>query len=543
MQQGDDLYMNQIDRNNANTFYLLQDSKLYLFTLFDLVQIIIGALTASSNFFSVPSIVKNPYNNVPLTKTDLINIYFQIKKCWLNIPPFIQFFFNTGFNVYEFKKRHENDILEYNVANYVRKASMPILYYECSRLLTAYDRCNICSSFTNWLADKDKSKLVDFMRPILKTHYLKKYTMNKYKQEYYQKEIDRKMPRFIFACMSLGNELYNTSIEDFNKLMAEPDIKWNNNHMYDDRSFNYYIAYGAERTPTMNFQQIRPRGFGIGSGGEGTGGYSSSSMNLFNTILGGRGRENGGGGGGGVDISGARVGGTYTGDMSGNETGRNVRTRHETDNTLEAIIDEVINNIFRTDDGDGSSNDVERRQSGQQNIRQNMRIYDLPDYSIGILTTSVYDDGGGGDDYGANDANGDNNIVGSGVLPAQTNPPTTPINNTFNNIFDTYDYSNLSYPLNLLSSSNLLPRIQTNMYSYLGNSGTSNVGSSWYYTSNEGGDGVRGDTREDGDNANNSNSSSETENSEREDGEIFSDDDIDDDSTEYDEVEEEDYDW
>jgi hypothetical protein len=254
--QADDLYMNQINPHSKSTFYLVQEGKLYLFTLFDLKKIIIGALTSSSNFFSIPAVIKNPYNNIPLTKPDLFNVYLKMVDSGMSIHFFIERFFKMEFDVYEFKKKYENDILEYNVVNHVQHSSAEKLFGECVRLIRLYDNAD---TFIIPISNNEVETLVNMLRPILKVHYLKKYTGDRYKRGYYEKELSRKMEKFMFSYVTLGNSFYKTDVDEFRLMMCDNGIKWNNSHVYNDSEFNYYALRGTNENLYSSFRYGRER--------------------------------------------------------------------------------------------------------------------------------------------------------------------------------------------------------------------------------------------------------------------------------------------
>ena len=64
--------------------------------------IINNALSNSPDFFSVPLVIKNPYNNVPFNKSTLYNIYFNIMSKTYIVSELIHKFFLTNFDINKF---------------------------------------------------------------------------------------------------------------------------------------------------------------------------------------------------------------------------------------------------------------------------------------------------------------------------------------------------------------------------------------------------------------------------------------------------------
>ena len=68
------MFFNDLKPNK--TLSIVQDQKKYLFSIFDLKEIINKSL--SNIDYGYPKIlpIKNPYNNIPFTQSNLYNIYF-----------------------------------------------------------------------------------------------------------------------------------------------------------------------------------------------------------------------------------------------------------------------------------------------------------------------------------------------------------------------------------------------------------------------------------------------------------------------------------
>ena len=79
---------------------LYSNNSLYVFHCFELMKIMRYAITyIHSEFGFYPAQVhpKNPYTNLHFTKTDLYNIYFQLKEKQIIIPTIIHLYFENDF--------------------------------------------------------------------------------------------------------------------------------------------------------------------------------------------------------------------------------------------------------------------------------------------------------------------------------------------------------------------------------------------------------------------------------------------------------------
>jgi hypothetical protein len=118
-----DLCLNPIEKTQKNRICLLQNGNRYFFITSDLINVIITALTYSPNFFSSPLVIKNPFNNVPFSKSNLYNIYFTLFFRAIPIPEIIQKFFHSDFDLDVFERENEELIREYSIKSFIKNSS------------------------------------------------------------------------------------------------------------------------------------------------------------------------------------------------------------------------------------------------------------------------------------------------------------------------------------------------------------------------------------------------------------------------------------
>jgi len=159
-----DLRMEPIDIRSKFSISLIHNGAKYYFALTDLVNIIQTAITHSDDMFENPLFPKNPYNNLPFTKTHLYNIYFRIKAVFLNVPEWIQLFYKNDFDLDIFKIENEQKLRETYIKNYANSASINILYGEINSMISCHKRI-----FRRIRINLDfpKKELVDIFRPYL----------------------------------------------------------------------------------------------------------------------------------------------------------------------------------------------------------------------------------------------------------------------------------------------------------------------------------------------------------------------------------------
>ena len=114
-----DLYLNELRITDRNVIVLLQNNYRYLFAITDLNKIIETSLCNSPYFISEPIPIKNPYNKMPFSKSDLYNIYFQIKDRLMRTPDILYQFFLSNFNLTKFKRNNQVLIREKYIHRFI----------------------------------------------------------------------------------------------------------------------------------------------------------------------------------------------------------------------------------------------------------------------------------------------------------------------------------------------------------------------------------------------------------------------------------------
>ena len=136
-----DLCMNELSVFKKNqTLELYENNMLYHFRITDIINIIHNALSHSPNFFPEPLKIKNPYTNIPFSKSNLYNIYFAIDKSPFKIPVLYEEFFANQFNLKQFTKYNEHLIREVSIKNFCKNALLEQRLYYLYRMMEKYYR-------------------------------------------------------------------------------------------------------------------------------------------------------------------------------------------------------------------------------------------------------------------------------------------------------------------------------------------------------------------------------------------------------------------
>ena len=165
-----DLFLTEIDPENKNTMKIYHEGVNYLFTLSDLRRHTETALLNSPYYFSEPLIIRNPYNNIPFTKSILYSIYFRLTSSNYMFPILFHNFVWLDFDLILFRAENECLIRE----TYFRK----YIYNTPDDALHAEMICMLNNQYPHYIhvdADFPKKRLIELFRPHYYLYLMMRY--------------------------------------------------------------------------------------------------------------------------------------------------------------------------------------------------------------------------------------------------------------------------------------------------------------------------------------------------------------------------------
>jgi hypothetical protein len=222
-----DLYMTPLIRTKRSVFSLLQQGKIYLFTGSNLANIIGTALSNAPNFFVEPLTVKNPYNNIPLTKSDLYNIYFFLKQSPIIMPILFHNYFMVDFDLRKFSDENENIIKNNAFNSYVRNASATSLYNSAVQMLKKYQKKIVIHK------EFPKETAIQVLRPYLLLYYIIEYSSEEYRRQYAEDELKYKLKRLYKYNPLFGRKIVKMKRIGYSGRMIKI-TEFSTNHPYFD---------------------------------------------------------------------------------------------------------------------------------------------------------------------------------------------------------------------------------------------------------------------------------------------------------------------
>ena len=185
-----DLYLNPILPHPTNNMSILQNGQKYIFTAGNLINITNGALGNAPMFFAEPLAIKNPYNNIPFSKSILYNMYFFLKQTTFIMPNLFHMYFKCNFDLREFRDKNEGLLRDYALDAFIKNTPTETLAgYIRSMLQKRRFRCIIHDEFPTEL-------LVEIFRPYLRLYYISMYALEQQKQNNADYELTKRLNYF-----------------------------------------------------------------------------------------------------------------------------------------------------------------------------------------------------------------------------------------------------------------------------------------------------------------------------------------------------------
>lgn len=204
-----DLFLNDLNPTHKHVMTIFDSNSKYLFTIVDLVNLFYNSLCNAPYFIPSSISCKNPYNNLPFTKSNLYNIYFFLLFNTINVPIIICNYFMCNFNLRQFQNENKRLIHEHAITRYVNnsppaqlRSSIIDMIYEHNRYKK---KLRIHHNFPLYT-------LLDIMRPYLMLYYKSKYSGVRRINRKYELLLTGKMKEFINYNPKFGQKLKQSEL-------------------------------------------------------------------------------------------------------------------------------------------------------------------------------------------------------------------------------------------------------------------------------------------------------------------------------------------
>lgn len=192
---------------------LIENNSKYCFKIVDIICIINNALLFNtSNFYSEPTSIKNPYTNMPFLEHTLYNIYFYIKNSSFIMPTLLHLFMQSGFDLKEFSANNEPLLRDMLINNYINTLNTKTYIKEIKKMFKDSSIIGVKNSkrLKDISPNMPADIIIDIFKPFVKTYLYAIYSLNYTKK--FQKRIllYKKITGFLNENPQFGRKIIHT---------------------------------------------------------------------------------------------------------------------------------------------------------------------------------------------------------------------------------------------------------------------------------------------------------------------------------------------
>ena len=198
-----DLQLNKIKLNQPNIICIYHIDNRYLFKPQDLLKLIYTSLTNSYMHFAEPITIKNPYNNIPFSKSILYYINYKLGTC-VNInsitPKHLDIFFKfreVDFDMTKFVDNYEYILREYSIKDYINNATDETLKNNILNIIKQYNK-KINKDDNKIIISEEfpTIELISIFKPYIYLNLVGKYSLVSKNKSEFNNKLFKKLAEF-----------------------------------------------------------------------------------------------------------------------------------------------------------------------------------------------------------------------------------------------------------------------------------------------------------------------------------------------------------
>ena len=236
-----DLFFNDLDEcpNNLK-IVLYEQTRLYTFKIYDILNIIKSSLINYEELFLVPSLPKNPYTNLAFSYKNLYNIFYHCMFNQITIPKVFRYFYESDFNLNKFIFNYEPMVRESIITNYYNNMSFN---QKCETILTivSYYKRSIPIVVHDHYP---RQKLVTFLDCAITPYLRSQYSLNPAVKDFNRIKVCTILQTLYKQNRNFGRVYYNVKTSGFTPLddpfvFVDPSMSpFNFGRQYDNTNDN-----------------------------------------------------------------------------------------------------------------------------------------------------------------------------------------------------------------------------------------------------------------------------------------------------------------
>jgi hypothetical protein len=202
-----DLLGNPLKLSQKSCIGICQLGTLFLFSRRDIIQLMNNALGHSSQFFSEPFHIMNPYNRVFFSKTAIQNLYWFVKDGDLPISNLIHAFHDCRFDMHKFETKYSYLLRENAIDSFLKNAGTNDQVEYIQEMVADYNDSVNIDKHIFIPDDYLDEKLVRDCKPYLDKYLRSMYSFHTSKTTF-RREWLREFREYVALNMRFGKKIY-----------------------------------------------------------------------------------------------------------------------------------------------------------------------------------------------------------------------------------------------------------------------------------------------------------------------------------------------
>jgi len=216
-----DLFFNDLDDSPDNLkIVLYEQTRLYTFKIYDILNIIKSSLINYEELFLVPSLPKNPYTNLPFSYKNMYNIFYHCLFNHITIPKVFRYFYESDFDLNKFIYNYEPIVRESIITSYHNNMTFNEKYDTILTIVDYYKRTIPIIIHDSY----PKEKVLTFLGTSIDPYLRSQYSMNPAIKDSNRITLVTILQKLYSLNKNFGRVYFNVKTGEFAPLDEHPQV-------------------------------------------------------------------------------------------------------------------------------------------------------------------------------------------------------------------------------------------------------------------------------------------------------------------------------
>ncbi len=218
IQNQEDMMMTPICEEDTYAVTIYENNNRYVFRMSEILNIV---KTSLCNYidgleYIEPKPVKNPYTNIPFTKSSLYKMYFEASRNTVRIPELFRHYYLCDFSLSKLYNEHNPFLTKMAIKDFIKNSPINMLSYKCKEMLLDIEEFDDVDFKFSISPGFDKTLLVNILKPYLELYLITEHSNDNFYSNCCMDELKYKLKLLYTNNPTFGRKLTRT-IKGFNE--------------------------------------------------------------------------------------------------------------------------------------------------------------------------------------------------------------------------------------------------------------------------------------------------------------------------------------